>query len=172
MAKRNVKTKPLPEPTFIEQANAIIDESYAVKIDEPIYGHALQPRDHKLLVKIMDLHVKYVYDTMITSFMNEIAAHYKPIMRKLEELETGQSEIKEDLQAMNAQVASNTGRIEQLEKDVNALHPAAIRQYAAEIAEIRPVLLKIVGAFKWWKLVIYIAVLAALGLIVHQIFLI
>ena len=94
----------LPEPGFLEQANALVDKSYAVKIDDPKFGHGLLPRDHKLLVSIMDLHENYIDEKIIDKFTKKIVEHYEPIMDAITRLEVQQETIVNIVDSLKAEL--------------------------------------------------------------------
>ena len=109
MANGHKKSKDeFPEPGFLEQANALVDKSYAVKIDDPQYGHGLLPRDHKLLVNIMDLHENYIDSKIIDKFTAKIAEHYDPIMAAIGRLELQQTTLVTSIEDLKKEILELT----------------------------------------------------------------
>jgi hypothetical protein len=96
------------EPTFIEQAFAIIENRYK----DNGADHKMTIADHKLLCQILNAHEDYIDDKIISKFIGQIGEHYDPIMTLLKRLEIGQKSIAEDITAIK-------NRIEELEDTVN-----------------------------------------------------
>jgi hypothetical protein len=77
------------EPTFIEQAFAIIEETYSIPGSEK--EHGMKIADHKLLCRILNAHEDYIDQKIIKKFIKEIADHYKPIIDAIAKFEVYKS---------------------------------------------------------------------------------
>jgi 3-methyladenine DNA glycosylase/8-oxoguanine DNA glycosylase len=77
------------EPTFIEQAFAIIEETYSIPGAEK--EHGMKIADHKLLCRVLNAHEDYIDKKIIEKFVKEIADHYKPITDTIAKFEVYKS---------------------------------------------------------------------------------
>jgi len=171
------ETEKLPEPGFIEQANALIDESYGVQIEDPKFGHGLLPRDHKLLVRIMDLQVSHVYDVLVEEFGKKVAEHYGPIMNELEKLAEGQQRIDANLSRIEARMDEFEKKQMEFDMELEKLKiihkvPATFDERLKEVEKLIPAIeeSKKYMSPKWtgirWGTAIIIATL--LGIVIHE----
>jgi len=176
---------------FLELANNIIDQTFENGDGE--YGMTVA--DHKLICKILDAHEDYVDEKIVDKFIAGIAEHYGPIMNVLEKLEKGlerldrgQDAILKDIQMIKewqsktekriideeaksnnfeARLADKKKRIETIELKVALLDCDAI----ADIRALKPAILHLLNAFKWWRIVIYITIVITLFMLIHYLFL-
>jgi hypothetical protein len=79
------------DPSFIDQAFAIIEKSYST--EDPRDKHGMTIADHKLLCQILNAHEGFINENIVERFYDKVAEHYDPIMRSLEKLERGQDAI-------------------------------------------------------------------------------
>jgi cell division protein ZapA (FtsZ GTPase activity inhibitor) len=77
------------DPTFIEQAFAIIEETYSVPGADK--EHGMKIADHKLLCRVLNAHEDYIDEKIVKKFVKEIGEHYKPIMDAIEKFEAYKS---------------------------------------------------------------------------------
>jgi hypothetical protein len=158
------------DPTFIEQAFAMIEESYANGNGNGSHGMTIM--DHKLLCKILDAHEKYIDEKIIDAFVERISEHYNPIMRVLQDLEKITTQTSLDIQDMKKwqiQTEKRLGveetktvefekrlqdkkrRIEalekkevELEKELKEIKPEVIHEFLEKIECVTPKLDKII----------------------------
>ena len=158
-----------PEPTFIEQAFAIIEENYSDNGTD--YGMTI--KDHKLLVKILDAHEKYVDEKITSPFVVEISTYFNPIMQRFEEKLDGiakdQFAIKGDIKIIKEKQEREESRIAELEawrkkaEDWAAKkkqHVARIEErlefldpdsgFTKEILEMKPYIMRWGKFLEWW----------------------
>jgi hypothetical protein len=96
------------------------------------------------------------------------------IARINERLEITEGEIREEIKRINVlelRAEDKKRRIERLEIEMQILKPEAIKRYSDELHDIRPILINVVSAFKWWKIIIYITLVTSFWLIIHYAFL-
>lgn len=166
-----VKKDKLPEPTFIEQANVLIDKKFeeAKEITNPDYGPGLKPWDHKLWVAVMDLHVKYVNDVLVEGYDSKVAEHYDPIMALLQKIDGNYDEVKKELVKLNKRQNRTDERISEEEEEIlnikkelvikkkriddlmlqfqdiqEIVHPEVIHEFLEKIESVTPKLDKII----------------------------
>jgi hypothetical protein len=173
------KEKEKPEPTFVEQANSIIEENYSHNGDE--YGMTI--KDHKLLVKILDAHEKYVDENITAPFVSKISDYFNPIMqrfeKKLDNVVLDMADVKKRLSVMEDKVSVEERRlntieswqerkkvrIDNIENKLNSLEPDKIKEYADDTRAIRK-------KFTWYMIIIYIVaisiIVASIVAILHQ----
>jgi uncharacterized protein (UPF0335 family) len=109
------------EPTFLEQAFAIIEEHYADAKDGRTYGMTIM--DHKLNCKILDAHERYIDEKIIEKFAEKVAEHYQPIMEKLNSIENHIGIINDDLIKIHRELALHESCIKQIKKVIRTKHP-------------------------------------------------
>ena len=119
MTAKNVKK----DPTFIEQAFAIIEETYANNDGDK--EHGMKIGDHKLLCRVLDAHERYIDDKIIDRFALKISEHYKPIMDSLSKLEEGQAQITNDMKHIKSDIADIRIRLFKHEERISNLESVA-----------------------------------------------
>jgi hypothetical protein len=129
------------EPTFIEQAFAIIEENYSIEGAKDQHGMTIA--DHKLLCRVLNAHECYIDEKVIGKFIDEIAEHYKPIMKGIEslasdleyiagdikEIQNWQVKIDERIGEEELKSLSFTKKIDILEKQVKVLKPELVEKF-------------------------------------------
>ena len=122
-------------PTFIDQANALIDKKFDETkfIEDPRFGPGLRSFDHKVLVGVMDLQVEHVSSVLVENFREEVehansvllkefiatvAGHYDPIMAYLEKLDKSYDDIKYELTRLNLHQQKTDERISIEEEEI------------------------------------------------------
>jgi hypothetical protein len=159
------KEKEKPEPTFIDQAHALVDKKFKESegIEDPRFGPGLRPFDHKLLCSIMDLQASHVNDILSEKYTEKIAEFYGPIMESLKKLDSialDITDIKERLTAAEEKVNLEEQKIAEHEIRLNKKREVIknlrddFEQYKEDVkilAEVKPTLITIQNTFNWWK---------------------
>jgi hypothetical protein len=183
-------------PTFIDQAFAIIEETYSQEGAKDQHGMTIA--DHKLLCRVLNAHETYIDENVIKKFVSAIAEHYDPIMRGISSLSLGMEQIGKDIVTIKERLSMTEDKvsaeeielerikiwqkqtdewknrkklkIERMEIELSMLQPEYIKQIgenvrkdANDITLVKPILTKIVNMFKWWKIAIYILIVAILA---------
>jgi hypothetical protein len=159
MTAKNVKK----DPTFIEQAFAIIEETYANNDGDK--EHGMKIGDHKLLCRVLDAHERYIDDKIIDRFALKISEHYKPIMDSLDGLEKGQKSIVDNVIHIKADITDIRMRLLKHEERITKLETVTEmpRSFNNRILK-----LEIYASIKWtvirWTIAVIVAVLIGISL--------
>lgn len=126
-------------------------------------------------------------DTIADKVYEKLAEFNAPVLLKLETLINGQTEIAEDIfeikerlsateekvgieekriEGIDKRLDAKKKRIERLESEMRMLQPESIEEYSIEIHKVKPILDKIVKMFSWWRIAIYILIVAILAALV------
>jgi uncharacterized coiled-coil protein SlyX len=182
--------------TLVERAFALPGSrrQFGMKIaDHKLICNVLDDHLDDIMGKVDEKILKTLQSDELTNTIAEkvydkLAEFNVPVLLKLEALINGQAEIAKDIthikerlqitegritieeqriNDLNARLLAKKLRLEKLEIAMSLLQPEAIKQYANEIHEIKPILTKMVNAFKWWKIVIYCGVLLGIFMLIH-----
>jgi hypothetical protein len=137
---------PKNEPVFLDQAFAIVEESFK----DSGKDHGMKIADHKLLCQILNAHEEYIDNKIIDAFVGQISVHYEPIMASQERLEKGIKAISEDIKEIKAwRVETNKRlnveeskseefdrKINTLNKQVTILNPDLIEKFIGVMGEM------------------------------------
>ena len=167
------------EPTFIDQAFALIEEHYAIPNADK--EHGMKIGDHKLLCQILNAHETYIDEKVVKTFCDAIAEHYKPIMRVLNDIQDSQKDISKEIAEIHRRLdvgeekirreeimlndhekrlQTKRKRIEELENKF-----AEQKRVIETLALVEPTLKRLQAFFMWWtwwKVVIAILTVIAL----------
>jgi len=172
------------EPTFDKQM-----ETYAIEStnpDDPIFSKAyhtfmtnlLKNRDRALANELAETVSLKVYEKLAETLapvwtkLEDISTEITAIKSRLEIAESKTSIEEKRIEEIEAWQRRKKVRIEKIEKEIALLQPESIKMISEEIQKIRPELEWFICAFKWWKILIYVATITGLWFLIHYFWLV
>jgi uncharacterized coiled-coil protein SlyX len=189
------------EPTFDKQLekyseeNQNEDDPIFSHAYQEFLVKLLKTRDKAIISEV----IEFVADNetfaekVANKVRGDIADSYIALERILSEIKTGQVVILKNISQINdrlsiaeervniqeqriedheKRLAVKRLRIEKLEVQMSFLQPDSIKSYTDEIRKVKPILNKVVKMFSWWRIAIYVLIVAILAslmvLILHK----
>jgi hypothetical protein len=147
--------------TFIDQAFAIIEETYSQEGAKDQHGMTIA--DHKLLCKVLNAHETYIDENVIKKFVSAIAEHYDPIMNGISSLSLGMEQIGNDIATINERLTTieekNKLEVERLDGRADANRDAVkdlrtdyeiYKEHLEYLAKVKPTLETIQKVWRFW----------------------